>query len=1231
MTNNTDLSSLSYTNKDFNSIYTELLEYAKKISYKWDPTASDESDPGVVLLKLVALIGDKNNYNIDKNILELMPATVSQLPAARQLFDQCGYTMHHYYAAESQLQVTMRRHPEGDDSDNEYVYKIPPFTMFTDADSSVVYTTKPNTSEMSLRQTYNVDVVQGTVVEYTINNDPLITLANLDSRNRIYFREHNIAENGIFINNVGVPDNFDDWKKVDNLVTQPRNIPCYKFGVTTDGSACYIEFPDTIDLLIGEGLNIRYITTSGSTGNVAANKIVKFFNDTKFERINSNTKESELVNVTSEHVHVTNAFPILNGYDPETIDEAYKNYKRVKDTFNTLVTVKDYTDYMVTTNEASNGFVTDRLNDIQHSYKIFEVDDLSNITSTVVETDEEGSASMTAFDLGIYALEFVGNPASDADFNRSFKLVTDTSNIQRAFAEAKSLQHDFIPLQPEKILLIKNKYKFNATIIPRYKLDNTEQESVKKQIKLTLFNALNSKQLNFGQEVPYELLYDLVNSADARIKAASVSYPEFETYVVYMDHTNELKEIRIDTASSVPSDPSLQNLYNKFRTEIFAKNVLSGITPLYKKDSKFLHTLKQNVTDYNIEATHVTTNTTLRPTVQQLTGEDYKYEYTYPELLKNESILVSCPSYVEESSYASYVKIIYNFAADIRANAKYKLGSADYIVFFYKSTDTQEYYDYVKYDNTSFANVISPSFSMKASQEDIETDLRNYAINLPAGKGTTSSDLYAKIKALTSTSSKALHVLTGTQVIKTLKKNQIQINENSSAGCKNLYWITNSIVKVGGKDYCQLVFNAKNEYTLKSGEYLLYTNDSKTSLNILGEGTLITKGSDLWEDSDPTVPAIAYEEFLINGSQFIQWEIIPLSSNPKTALTATEMQQELLGPGCTLNIKSKGSIPDNSLSSSITKLSNVSISYDDGLNSIIQLEGLFTDDPWRVQTFLNLEVSSDSPQKFVTDSVRKQEITLINKKLTGETEKPIVPDAGTEIYLLSDKFIHILGGSDVDITFYNVQEDVFEPTSFLVYQNVAYTSGGNVQLDFTSDVLKIVCSNVSDTSNKTIQLPSVRIPEGKYLLNIKTLYDCVSSLSVTDSTGNKVKPMYKEPQINTLYTIDSDGENDVTLQISFQPASDTVVLFVQPLFKYTKDNLVEAFNDETYDDTSLLKLLNDLDINKMFDYTYIHSDHIDNPLDAREFHNKNHFYNKYTIDEWRTDSMSNIRITSNIK
>ena len=390
-----ELSNRSYTNKDFNSIYVELLEYAKKLSYRWDPTASDESDPGVILLKLAAIVGDKDNYNIDKNILELMPVSVTQMSAARQLFDQCGYSMHHYKASNGYVSVKIdnKLGKLDDNDDTQYVYTVPMFTMITDSEQSVVYTTVEDI-QISGNQEEQIPVLEGTIAQYTINNDPKITLNNLDNKNRLYFTDYNIAENGIFIKNIGLT-NYDEWERVDNLVTQEVGKKCYKFGILTDQSVCYIEFPDDVEFLFGQGVNISYIKTSGSIGSVSGGRLTKLFVDTTFKKSTSGAEEDVSVKTDTKYVDIYNKVAINNGSDPETIDEAYKAYTRVKDTFETLVTLKDYTDYLVTSEEASNGFVCDRTTDIQHSYKILEAANADTLLRSVVETKETKVACET--------------------------------------------------------------------------------------------------------------------------------------------------------------------------------------------------------------------------------------------------------------------------------------------------------------------------------------------------------------------------------------------------------------------------------------------------------------------------------------------------------------------------------------------------------------------------------------------------------------------------------------------------------------------------------------------------------------------------------------------------------------------------------------------------------------------------------------------------------------------
>ena len=133
---NNPLSPTSYTNKDFQTIYPELLEAAKMLAKNWDPTISNESDPGVVLLKLSAIIGDKNNYNIDKNVLENYPETYTQEVSARSQYRQLGYKMPWYRAAT--VPVSFRWVGE-ELSLGQYV-EIPKHTLLTNNSGEYVFT-----------------------------------------------------------------------------------------------------------------------------------------------------------------------------------------------------------------------------------------------------------------------------------------------------------------------------------------------------------------------------------------------------------------------------------------------------------------------------------------------------------------------------------------------------------------------------------------------------------------------------------------------------------------------------------------------------------------------------------------------------------------------------------------------------------------------------------------------------------------------------------------------------------------------------------------------------------------------------------------------------------------------------------------------------------------------------------------------------------------------------------
>ena len=244
---NIPVNSYSYTNKDYMSIITELIEVVKKLTNKWDPSISNESDPGVVLLKLNAIIGDKDNYNIDKNILEAFPQTLTQDVSARNIYDSLAYHMPWYMASETYVTFSWIGTDDNSfDSLGNVTITIPRFTMITDSKSSIIYTTTQDCVLTKDQPANSVPALQGVINTFSVLGDTTITLANLDENNRLYFDDYSIAENGVFVtNDFGMGATANPWYRVDNIETE-TGLYCYEFGVDSRNNSCYLQFPDNI-------------------------------------------------------------------------------------------------------------------------------------------------------------------------------------------------------------------------------------------------------------------------------------------------------------------------------------------------------------------------------------------------------------------------------------------------------------------------------------------------------------------------------------------------------------------------------------------------------------------------------------------------------------------------------------------------------------------------------------------------------------------------------------------------------------------------------------------------------------------------------------------------------------------------------------------------------------------------------------------------------------------------
>lgn len=1033
------ISNLSYTNKDFNSIYNEILDLADSLSPKWSPSSSNESDPGVLLLKLDAILADKAHYNIDKNILELFPESVTQYANAREIFEQCGYVMKYYRAAELDVIMNIHSYPEAMLQDDELIrdyentlLSFPLFTQLTDADNTIVFTLDPyevnecvlNTNKASR----TMHALQGICMQYTLNNTSQITYDSLDYNNRLYFKELNVAENGIFIQsyvNGEVINDITEWQQVDNLMVQPLGQKCYKFGVSREGDKCYIEFPTDIASIIGEGLNIHYLLTEGAAGNIASQVITSFVNDTE----SLTATDGEIYEFTSDHIYIRNLKTAWNGYDPETISEARKNYEKVKNTFNTLVSLHDYENYIQKLDIISNAIVCDRTNDIQCTTKIIAYEDGIEIpVYQISKTDNIDDLS--AFDLKVYALQA---PKSEMNTLSAFDITFEpiTSDIYNYlfstddidFQDIKSIQHDFIfPRDPrilnndkyKDILAISLEYPINAKIIPYTRIDTLQQLEIQALIIDALIKKLNSAEITFGQAIEYDTIYDIIANADSRIKAVILQDITYTPYVIYRTEDGAVNKVKLADATV-------------FQNYIKAKAILSGVTPLYDRADSFIRTVAREelLPDDSPDKGVARINSEVKFTISDKTSVRI-------DLLENENLYLTSPNYITKETYSNYCKYFTNINQNIIAQNPYKLTGDDYIIFCWKDSSTASLYKYAKYIE---GTIIRFNFDYIYNE-----DYTEFPEEVPslAGLGQLNAAASAAVAGMDQT------ILSNANAVEIVGLNELEFDSSYK-----LYWILNQTHYDENSQVLQykLFEQGESTYILKAGEYLFYTDDTANAFAMLGAGTQITRTD---SSSIMSVTARSYEQILYGKNNLLTdeelWYSIPVNSG---SLTATEMQFYSLGQNSGLGLNmAEGVINDLIISNTECDLDFDGLeitlyeTLSDSTGTILpNLDGVANS--WKIYSQLVINCGYDKPQKFVysadDDYTREQALTVTHyydSEYASYSNNSVYAPTATNpiIYIQSEYDIVNVSGTEVDVLYVDQLDSISNNKLYMYVQ-----------------------------------------------------------------------------------------------------------------------------------------------------------------------------------------------------
>ena len=594
---------LSPTKKDYYQLWNELMELADKISDRWSPASTNESDPGIVLLKSLTAVADKLNYNIDKNTLEAFMPSATQEDSMRKLTEMMGYSMKYYQSAICKVSIAYKS--SNDRSIETFGDGIffPKFTNLKNEEEDINYVTLEDFRLQKRSDSREVLAIEGELIECESDNDNIISMLHLDDANRYLLPEYAIAENGIFVTNISDTSESEPWHKTYNLNTQLPGSKVYKFGFDSEMKVPYIQFPADIGNIIGDGLRIKYIRTNGLNGNISATILCKLEKPSLWATADETNPVKEL---TADMFSVSNNSAANNGADPESLTAAYNNYKKTIGTFDTLVTCRDYMNriYQMTESDTnttplvSNIIVSDIRDDINRSVPICSFNeygicysDKSRKTSVdkqvTLKNGQSGlltveTNSIEHFDLVLYPFKTIYGLNNENEFKNSFKYSAENMfKIRADLEDNKVFAHNItLPADSGEVVCIKNYMRLKAKISTTKKVTLLEEAEILKNIYTAIYKNFNARQLDFGEEIPYESLVSVIKGADYRIKDISLDDPLLYTKFCLSNNTElELVAAEESKDATVASD----TIYNK----LALRNVLAGRIAAFQYNESF--------------------------------------------------------------------------------------------------------------------------------------------------------------------------------------------------------------------------------------------------------------------------------------------------------------------------------------------------------------------------------------------------------------------------------------------------------------------------------------------------------------------------------------------------------------------------------------------------------------------------------------------------------------------
>lgn len=286
-----------YTGRDISDIRDYLINKVQELTDKW--TDFNESDTGMVLIELIAGLGDMLGFYLDKNTLECYITSVKQRKNGVGILSLINYKMHMTNSC-----ITTGRFVLSETYEEDVV--IPRYTQISTqiaGQEDIKYATQYAVSIPAGTDQIEVPLIQGEV------NTSYIPMADLRENQKIRILADNIAHGTMIVTIDG-----HEWEEVPDVLVD--DVPGRKYSIYED-KLCHPHlffhnsYKDYLPEDDSQQAELKFLVSLGPEGKVREGMLTRIDNQIMLGKMD-----------ISSTIEVNNIDASSGGSERETLDHA---------------------------------------------------------------------------------------------------------------------------------------------------------------------------------------------------------------------------------------------------------------------------------------------------------------------------------------------------------------------------------------------------------------------------------------------------------------------------------------------------------------------------------------------------------------------------------------------------------------------------------------------------------------------------------------------------------------------------------------------------------------------------------------------------------------------------------------------------------------------------------------------------------------------------------------------